>query len=148
MKREFEIYIYIYIYIVCTIYWEKRQVKHSIYRLVLPGGFFRVEEFTNLLVFVNNVYNWKICRHINDFLKQFLLPMKKVCTPSIERMMTVKELLNVVKFLFQIIWVYCFQFQNPKVYICIFLFFLFFYFFMNLGIYIYILFIFFLNLGI
>ena len=29
----------------------------SIYRLVSPGGFFRVEEFTDLLVFVNYVYN-------------------------------------------------------------------------------------------
>ena len=30
---------------------------YSIYRLVSPGGFFRVEEFTDLLVFVNFVYN-------------------------------------------------------------------------------------------
>ena len=42
----------------------------SIYRLVSPGGFFGVEEFTDLLVFVNYVYNWKIWRHINDVFKQ------------------------------------------------------------------------------
>ena len=34
--------------------------KHCIYLLVSPGGLFRVEEFTDLLVFVNYVYNWKI----------------------------------------------------------------------------------------
>ena len=33
------------------------QLKHSIYRLVSPGGFLRVEEFRDLLVFVNYVYN-------------------------------------------------------------------------------------------
>ena len=35
----------------------------------------------------------------------FLLPMRKVDIPSFERKMTVKELLNVVKFLVQTIWV-------------------------------------------
>ena len=46
--------LYIYI-VVCTIYWEKRLLKQSLYRLVLLRGFFRVEEFTDLLVFVNYV---------------------------------------------------------------------------------------------
>ena len=71
-------------------------VKVSIYRLVLPGDFFRVEEFTDLLVFVN-CFNWKILRHINDVLGistvvviMFLLPMRKV---------------NIVEFLIQTIWV-------------------------------------------
>ena len=40
----------------------------------------------------------------------FLLPVGKVCIPSFEWKMTVKELLNVVKFLIQAIWVECFQF--------------------------------------
>ena len=39
-----------------------------------------------------------------------LLPMSKVCPPSFERKMTVKKLLNVVKFLIQTIWVECYQF--------------------------------------
>ena len=38
--------------------------------------------------------------------------MKKVCIPSFERKMTVKDLLNIVQFLFS-------QFYNPKVYIYI-----------------------------
>ena len=37
----------------------------------MPEGFFRVEEFTDLLVFVNYVCNWKIWRPINDVFKQF-----------------------------------------------------------------------------
>ena len=45
--------------------------KGLIYRLVSHGGFFRVEKFTDLLVFVNYVYNWKIWRHISDVFKQF-----------------------------------------------------------------------------
>ena len=39
----------------------------------------------------------------------FLLPMVKVRIPSFERKMAVKELLNVVKFLVQTIWLECFQ---------------------------------------
>ena len=38
-----------------------------------------------------------------------LLRMIEVCIPSFERKMTVKELLNVVEFLVQAIWVECFQ---------------------------------------
>ena len=40
----------------------------------------------------------------------FLLPMIKVCISSLKQKMTVKELLNVVKFLVKTIWVECFQF--------------------------------------
>ena len=47
----------------------------------------------------------------------FLLSIIKVYIPSIERRMTVKELLNVVKFLVQTIRVECFPFQNPKVFL-------------------------------
>ena len=104
------IYIYIYIYInvyiyihliYSTVYEEKHWLKHSIYPLVLPRGFFRVEKFTDLLLFVNYVYNWEILCHINDFFKQFLVPVKKVCIPSFQQKMMVKELLNIVKSFFQ-----------------------------------------------
>ena len=38
----------------------------------------------------------------------FLVPMRKVYIPSFEGKMTVKELLSVIKFLIQTIWVECF----------------------------------------
>ena len=52
------IYIYIYIYNLWDIW--GLYLKHSIYRLVSPGGYSKVEEFKDLLVFANYIYNWKI----------------------------------------------------------------------------------------
>ena len=40
-------YLSITWYITCMIYNEESQVKHSSYQQVLPGGFFKVEEFAN-----------------------------------------------------------------------------------------------------
>ena len=55
------IYVYMYIYIYSYDIWAIKLVEiKSIYGLVFPGGFFRVEEFKDLLVFVSYVYNWKI----------------------------------------------------------------------------------------
>ena len=42
------------------IYGEQSQLKRNIYGLLSPGSFFRVEEFTESLVLVNYIYNWKI----------------------------------------------------------------------------------------
>ena len=73
------IYIYTYIYIYMNIYiyinnlcnrWGVKLAKRK-YRLASPGDFFRVEEFTDLLVFVNDVYNLKIWRNVNDVFEQF-----------------------------------------------------------------------------
>ena len=69
-------------YHICGVKLAKKQY---LLRLVSLGGFFRVEEFTDLLVFVNYVYNWKIWRYVNDGFKQFccgcvmfLLSIRKV----------------------------------------------------------------------
>ena len=51
------IYIYIYIYNLYDIWGVKSAKTQYLPRLVSPGGFFRVEEFTDLFVFVNYVYN-------------------------------------------------------------------------------------------
>ena len=40
----------------------------------------------------------------------FPLPIIMACIPNFKSKMTVKKLLNVVKFLVQTIWVECFQF--------------------------------------
>ena len=44
----------------------------------------------------------------------FLLSMRKVYIPSFKWKMTVKELLNIVNFLIQTIWVECFSFRIQK----------------------------------
>ena len=51
------IYIYIYIYNLYDIWGVKSAKTQYLPRLVSPRGFFRVEEFTDLFVFVNYVYN-------------------------------------------------------------------------------------------
>ena len=61
------IYIHIYIYNLWDIW--GLYLKHSIYRLVSPGGYSKVEEFKDLLVFANYIYNWKIWAPMNDVLK-------------------------------------------------------------------------------
>ena len=61
------IYIHIYIYNLWDIW--GLYLKHSIYRLVSPGGYSKVEEFKDLSVFANYIYNWKIWAPMNDVLK-------------------------------------------------------------------------------
>ena len=67
--QQYSIYIYTYIYIYNL--WDIWGVslKHSIYRLVSPGGYSKVEEFKDLSVFANYIYNWKIWAPMNDVLK-------------------------------------------------------------------------------
>ena len=67
--QQYSIYIYTYIYIYNL--WDiwGLYLKHSIYRLVSPGGYSKVEEFKDLLVFANYIYNWKIWAPMNDVLK-------------------------------------------------------------------------------
>ena len=48
----------------------------------------RVEEFTDLLVLVNYVYNLKICRHINDVFKHFCCSCGYVSTANNKGMYT------------------------------------------------------------
>ena len=106
------IHSYIYIHIIYfTVYEEKYLLKHRIYPVVSTRGFFRVEEFTGLLLFVNYVCNWKILCQINDFFKQFLLPMKNVCIPSFQHKMIVNSECNIwVIYIYIYIYIYMYLF--------------------------------------
>ena len=53
-----------------------------------------------IILWVNSITYWHM----------FSLSLLKLYVPSFELMMTVKKLLNVVRFLVQTIWVECFQF--------------------------------------
>ena len=79
-------------YYICKIYnlyniWEVELAKTQYLQIVLHRGFFRVD-FTDFLVFVNYIYNWKTWHHTNGIFKQFYCGYGYVCTANVTGLYT------------------------------------------------------------